>query len=121
LTQGSVLVRILSIPDMPDLGCPEVKCASEDISMRGIRLKIAESLPAGTTLKVAVDGGGKWGQIEHLGTVKWVRPHAEGTRKSFEVGVELTHTFGRLAGKWRKMVEHLLGNSAPVSPVSRKP
>ena len=62
-----------------------ILCSSLDISSRGIQIKIDQSLPIGTVLRLCIDNRDYEKPLFLVGEVRWKQDEADGCRLGFEL------------------------------------
>ena len=104
--KDSVVVTVLSAPEVPELENKTFFCTSEDLSSGGLKLRLSTHVPVGAVLGLRVAFTLPLGTFRHIGRVAWSE---EGTdSKACLVGVEFTYTLSGRAAAWKDIVEKKL-------------
>lgn len=112
-SSGSVVVTVLSSPDVPELRNKVFFCSTRDLSVGGLRLRMQVPVPPASILGLLVAMSDPIGAFRHIGRVAWTRRLPEGA--AFAVGVEFTDTPRATRMAWRDAVgRRLRGPAAPV-------
>lgn len=80
-------------------------CETVDISVGGLRLRVPESIPSGSTLNIAVPMDEWKENLELVGEAMWVKPADDG--QGFWVGLELKDSSRDSMEQWFKVVHTL--------------
>ncbi len=90
--KNSVAVKVLSCPDDPSLVKKVFFCATEDLSVGGVKLQLSKEVPVGTRLELRVAVSRPYVSFRHVGRVVWVKkqdmelPYATGIQFSSPPG-----------------------------------
>jgi hypothetical protein len=82
-----------------------IRCETVDISVSGLRIHVAEHIPQGSQLNIAVPLDDWKENLELVGEAMWVKPVERGT--GFWVGLELRDSSRENMKQWFKVVHSL--------------
>ena len=100
--RDSVVVTVLSAPEVPELEDKTFFCTTEDLSPSGLRLRLHVRVPIGAVLGLRVAFTLPLGTFRHIGRAAWVRELRPD--KLYAVGVEFSYTLGARGSAWRDIV-----------------
>ncbi len=81
-----------------------VRCATRDVSSRGMRLQLDQQVPEGSQLELWVEISDHPTKFYLAGEVKWCRELDEG--KHYLVGLELTEKDAEHLKQWQEALEN---------------
>jgi len=108
-----VLVKILNSDDDPSLAGTILRCATQDVSLEGVRVRLPQPLPVGCELDLWVKMHDRAGPVSATGRVVWVHEQEEPEAGGFRVGIRVGARSGREREAWRSAIRALAGDSAP--------
>lgn len=100
-----LFVRIISSHPTVSLDGKTIHCLTQDLSVGGLRLRLKEGLPVGTTLQLWIKVADYPGTFLVNGVIRWVR---ERDANEFFTGVELRDEPNGDGTGWERMIADVI-------------
>ena len=103
MESATVVVSILSAPQVKDLEGRAFCCRTADLSATGLRLSVPCQVPVGTAMRMVIAFSDPLRSFKQRGMVMWAR-EAQSDRYPFAIGVNFTDMSPAEISEWRTVV-----------------